>query len=130
MADWNALHRYIKNEYKVSDDNLDSVKLLFDVGDGRSQAVVIEKAGEVGNSDWAVISTAVCEEGTIDARDALVRSAQMTVGGLALVDGGPVIFRHSIRLADLDPPEFEEPLRVAAFFGDRLEQELAGSDQF
>lgn len=130
MANWSDLHSYIKSHYKVTDDKIDSVKLLFDLEDGRTQAVIIERAGELGGSEWAVISTAVCAEGGIDPRTALVRNSEMTMGGLALVDGGPVIFRHSIRLADLDPNEFEDPLKVAIFFGDSLELELTGADQF
>jgi hypothetical protein len=130
MADWNALRNYIKAEYKVSADDLNSLKLLFALDGGRSQLVVVEKIGEVGNSEWALISTAVCEEGDIDPRDALVKNSEMIVGGLALIDGGPVIFRHSIRLADLDPGEFDEPLRVAASFGDSLERELSTADKF
>lgn len=130
MADWNALRNYIKSEYKVSSDDLNCLKLLFDLGNDRSQMVVVETMGELGNSEWALISTAVCEESDISPRDALVKSSEMIVGGLALVDGGPVIFRHSIRLADLDPEEFHEPLRVAAAFGDRLERELSTADNF
>lgn len=130
MADWNALRNYIKSEYKVSSDDLNSLKLLFDLGNGRSQLVVVEKIGDLGNSEWALISTAVCAESDIDPRDALVKSGEMIVGGLALIDGGPVIFRHSIRLADLDPAEFDEPLGVAAAFGDKLEQELSTADNF
>jgi hypothetical protein len=130
MANWNALRDYINSKYKVSGDDLNSVKLVFELDDGRTQLVIVEKAGEVGNSEWALISTAVCEEGDIAPRDALVKSSEMIVGGLALVDGGPVIFRHSIRLADLDPDEFDEPLKVAAAFGDRLERELSTADNF
>jgi hypothetical protein len=124
MADWNALHRYIKSEYKIAKDDLNSVKLIFNLDNDRTQMVVVEKGGEVGDSEWAIISTAVCDENQINPKDALIKSSQMVVGGLAL------IFRHSIRLAELDPGEFEEPLRVAAVFGDELEQELSGADSY
>jgi hypothetical protein len=130
MADWNALHGYIKAQYKISEDNLNSVKLLFELDGGRSQAVIVERTGPVGDSEWAVISTAVCDGTAVDAREALIKSSQLVVGGLALVDGGPLIFRHSIRLRDLDPPEFEEPLRLAVTFGDQLEREISGADKY
>lgn len=130
MADWDALHRYIKSQYKVSEDNINSVTLLFNVDDHRSQLVMVHRAGEVAGSEWATISTPICDEGDIDTREALLKSADMIVGGLALIDGGPVIFRHSIRLQDLDPAEFEEPLGIAIQFGDRLERELTGADKY
>lgn len=130
MADWDALHRYIKSQYKISEDNITSVTLLFNVDDTRSQLVMVHRAGEVEGSEWAVISTAVCDEKDVDYRQALIKSADMIVGGLALIDDGPLIFRHSIRLRDLDPAEFEEPLRIAVNFGDLLERELTGADKY
>ena len=130
MADWNALHTYITRNYKVSDDSFKALKLVFDVDEDRSQLVVVENGGELEGSEWAVISTAVCEETNIDAREALVKNSQILVGGLALVDGGPVVFRYAIRLADLDPAEFETPLKVAVLFGDQLERELSTLDRY
>jgi hypothetical protein len=130
VANWDALHRYIKSEYKVSEDNLNSVKLIFDVDEQRSQLVMVHRAGELDGSEWAIISTAVCDEGDVAPREALIKSADMIVGGLALIDEGPIIFRHAIRLQDLDPAEFEEPLRIAVLFGDRLEKELTGADKY
>lgn len=127
MADWNALRHYIKANYKVARDDLSTIQLVFDLGNGRSQAVLVS---EISDSGWAEVSTAVCDGSQIDPRNALIRNARMRVGGLALVDGGPVIFRHSFPLATLDPSEFEEPLHIAAQFGDQLERELAGSDHF
>jgi hypothetical protein len=130
MADWNALHTYINRNYKVSEDDFKTLKLIFNLDDNRSQVVLVERGGDLEGSEWAVISTAVCEEADIDAREALVRNSQMLVGSLALVDGGPVIFRYAIRLADLDPAEFEAPLKVAVLFGDSLERELSTIDRY
>jgi len=130
MADWNALHTYINRNYKVSEDDFKSLRLLFNLDGGRSQLVLVERGGELEGSEWAIISTAVCDEGEIDPREALIRNSEMLVGGLALIDGGPVLFRYAIRLADLDPPEFEAPLKIAVLFGDSLEQELAKSDKY
>jgi hypothetical protein len=123
MADWSALRSYIKTNYKIAEDGLDSLKLVFDVDGSRTQAVRITKMGDSG---WAEISTAVCRENEISARDALVRNGNMIVGGLALHGSGLVIFRHSFPLANLDAAEFEEPLQLAVNYGDRLERELSG----
>src|SRR5436190_17016424 len=106
MADWAALRAYIKNNYKIAEDGLDSLKLVFEVDGSRTQAVRVTKMGDSG---WAEISTAVCREDEISARDALVRNGKMIVGGLALHDCGLVIFRHSFPLANLDADDFEEP---------------------
>lgn len=123
MADWNALRGYIKSNYKIAEDSLDSMKLVFDVDGTRTQAVRVSKMGDSG---WAEISTAVCREDEISPRDALLRNGKMIVGALALHGSGLVIFRHAFPLANLDPDEFEEPLRLAVNYGDRLERELSG----
>lgn len=127
MADWDGLRSYIKSNYKVADDQLTAMRLLFDVGGGRSQNVIINKLGDSG---WVEVSTAVCNENQLKPRDALRRNSEMIVGGLALLEDGTVVFRHSFPLADLDPSEFEEPLHVAVQFGDKLERELSGADIF
>jgi hypothetical protein len=127
MADWTSLCGYIRNRYKITEDKIDMITLIFDTGSGRSQRVLVSDAG----NNWAQISTAVCEEQQVSARDALVRNSQMRIGGLALVDGGPVIFRHSFPLATLDVEEFEEPLEMVVKYGDQLARELAGgADRF
>lgn len=130
MADWNALHNYITQNYQTSDDDFKSVKLIFNVDSSRSQLVMVHNGGELEGSEWAVISTAVCDEDELDPREALVRNSQMLMGGLALVEDGPVIFQYAIRLADLDPAEFEAPLKVTVLYGDRLERELSTGDRF
>jgi hypothetical protein len=127
MADWDALRGYIKSNYKVADDRLDALRLLFDVGNGRSQAVIVNRLGDSG---WVEVSTAVCNEKQLDPRDALRRNNDMIVGGLAMLNDGTIIFRHSFPLANLDPNEFEEPLDVAVRFGDKLERELSGADVY
>jgi hypothetical protein len=103
------------------------MRLLFDVGGGRSQNVVIN---QLGDSGWVEVSTAVCQENQLNPRDALRRNNEMIMGGLAMLDDGTIIFRHSFPLANLDPNEFEEPLHVAVQFGDKLERELSGADVF
>lgn len=123
MADWRALRGYIMSNYKIAEDGLHSLKLVFDVDGSRTQAV---RVTQMGDSGWAEISTAVCREDEISPRDALIRNGNMIVGGLALHGSGLVIFRHSFPLANLAAEEFEEPLRLAVNYGDQLERELSG----
>jgi hypothetical protein len=130
MADWNALHNYILQNYKVTEDDFKSVTLVFNVDSTRSQLVMVYNGGELEGSEWAVITTAVCDESEIDPREALLRNDQMLMGALALVENGPVIFQYSIRLADLDPAEFETPLKVTVLYGDRLERDLSTGDRY
>ncbi len=123
MDGWAELRSYIARHYKIAEDSRDCVKLVFYVEGSRTQAVRVTR---IGDSGWAEISTAICRADEISPRDALVRSGRMVVGGLALCSSDIVIFRHTFSLANLDAEGFEEPLRVAASYGDRLEHELSG----
>lgn len=128
MDGWSALRTYIGSNYTIAEDTRESLKLVFLVHGSRTQAVRVTK---IGDSGWAEISTAVCRESEISPRDALVRSARMIVGGLVLDGPGIVIFRYAFSLTNLDAEQFEEPLRLAVTYGDRLERELSrGPDRW
>ena len=127
MANWNALRNYIQSRYTIAQDDLDVLHLVFETSTGRTQKVLVSK---IEDSGWAMISTAVCQEGDIDPRQALVRNFGMIIGSLALVEDGPVVFKHTFPLADLDPQEFEQPLQMVVEYGDRLERELTVGDRF
>jgi hypothetical protein len=122
-AGWSTLRRHIKSNYRVAEDGSDAIKLVFAVNETRTQAVWISKIGDTG---WAEISTAVCREGEITAREALVRNAALIVGGLALHASGVVILRQAFPLANLDLDGLQAPLLMAVDLGDRLERELSG----
>lgn len=129
MANWEALRRHIKSNYKIRDDQLDMLTLTFDTGGGRSQIVFVRKM-VLADSEWAEIATPVAMEADISARDALLKNAQVVVGGLALMDDGTLMFRHALPLKDLDVDEFEVPFGIIVNFGDMLERELHAADRF
>src|SRR5258708_803355 len=110
MDGWSALRSYIQRNYRIAEDSHDCMKLVFYVDRSRTQAVRVTR---IGDSGWAEISTAVCREDEISARDALVRSGRLVIGGLALHGPGIVIFRHAFPLTNLDVEGFEGPLRLA-----------------
>src|SRR5947209_10249186 len=129
MATWETLRNYIKSQYTVSKDELTIMSLQFDVGNGRSQVVVVAKA-MLGQHEWAQIRTPVCAEADLNPRDALLRNFGFVVGGLSMMEDGTIWFGHSVPLKDLDIDEFEIPFQLAVGLGDELERELAGVDRF
>ena len=130
MADWNALKAYIKSNYKTAKEDANSVALIFELEGGRTQLVNVRKTGEIVGSEWAEVATGVCKESDVSAKDALIRNNEMIVGGLAMQKDGTVIFRHSFPLRDFDPNELDTPLHIAVSFGDKLEREFTGRDDF
>jgi hypothetical protein len=51
-------------------------------------------------------------------------------GALALIDDGSVIFKYSFPLDDADPSEIRSALEVVVEYGDFLEREITGADEF
>lgn len=128
MASWDALRHYIKSNYVIGMDELEVLGLDFQLDNGRTQKVMVTRAMLV-DAEWVQILTPICEESDIAPREALVKSGEMVVGGLVLIDG-TIYFRHSLPLKDLDIDEFEVPFHLAVGFGDRLEREIVGVDRY
>ena len=129
MATWESLRQYIHSKYQVADEAPDGLRLIFDLGNGRKQNVVVV-GKTMGNYEYMAIWTPVCNESQLSARDALLRNATMPLGALALAPDGTVILRHTAPLKDLDPDEFDVPLGALTQAGDMLEREFTMADQF
>lgn len=129
MATWNDLRQYIHSQYQVFDEAPDVIRLIFNLGNGRTQNVLVS-GKQAGAFEYFVIWTPICDESQISARDALVRNATMSIGALGLVPDGTVILRYSAPLKDLDVDEFNVPLQGLTMAGDMLEQEFSGADRF
>jgi hypothetical protein len=129
MATWESLRQYIHSRYQVTDEAPGVIRLMFDLGNGRSQNVFVSGKA-AGAFEYMDIWTPICHESQISARDALVRNATMPIGALGLVPDGTIILRHSAPLKDLDVDEFEVPLQGLTQAGDMLEQELSVGDRF
>jgi hypothetical protein len=129
MATWESLLQYIRSHYQVAGEGPGAVRLMFDLGNGRSQNVVVS-GKQVGDFEYLAIWTPVCHESQISAREALLRNTNMALGALALVEDGTMILRHTAPLKDLDVDEFEVPLRALTQAGDMLEQQFGTADQY
>ena len=131
MASWPDLKAYIHNNYKIADEREDMIKLIFDVGDMRSQVVIVWHVQLSGNGEhWIQIESPFGELGQVDLAAALQAVGNTVCGGMALAGGTLVTFRHSVPLDDLSINEFEAPLALVTGTADRLEQALTGGDKF
>jgi len=58
LATWSALTDYVRAIYKISEETPDSLKLIFDVGDLRSQVVVLWRMSLLdGTDEWVQIES-------------------------------------------------------------------------
>jgi len=131
VASWNDLVRYVRKNYRIQDQDEYSIKLGFDVGDDRSQIVVVSLVKLTDDEEeWMVLESAIGELDEIDLGAALREVGEMVCGGLALVTDTLVGIRHAVPLANLDVNEFESPLTLVTLGADHLEKLLVGGDDY
>jgi hypothetical protein len=130
MATWSVLTEYVRSHYKVSDEKPSSMKLIFDVGDLRSQVVFLWKMSMLdGAEDWVQIESPFGRLDSVNLRAAIDSMGNTVCGGIASL-GELVTVRHSVPLLNLDINEFERPLVLVTGTADRLERQLQGGDEF
>jgi hypothetical protein len=130
MVTWSALTEYVRSHYKISDEKPGSLKLVFDVGDLRSQVVFLWRMTlNDGAEDWVQIESPFGRLDSVNLRGAIDSMGQTVCGGIAAL-GELVTVRHSVPLLNLDINEFERPLALVTGTADRLEQQFQGGDQF
>jgi hypothetical protein len=130
MASWTALVDYVRRQYKVADEQPGMMKLVFDVGDMRSQVVFLWRMPlQNGTEEWVQIESPFGEINSVDLRAAVVAMSKLVCGGLAAV-GDLVTVRHSVPLENMDINEFERPLTLVLGTADNLERQLTGGDDF
>jgi hypothetical protein len=131
MATWSDLKQYIHNNYKIADERDDMIKLIFETGGLRSQVVIVWHVQLSGSGEhWIQIESPFGELGSLDLAAALNAVGNTVCGGMSLVGGQLVTFRHSVPLDDINISEFEAPLALVTGTADRLEQALTGGDKF
>jgi hypothetical protein len=130
MATWSALTEYIRNHYKIADEKPGSMKLIFDVGNLRSQIVFLWRMSLLdGNEDWVQIESPFARLDSVNLRGAIDAMGDTVCGGIAALNEFATV-RHSVPLLNMDINEFERPLTLVTSTADRLEQQFQGGDEF
>ncbi len=128
MASWVDVKGFIRNNYKLQDDEGDCFKIVFNLGSSRSQVVFIQKIKTRAGDIWIQISSPVgiIEQENID--DALEYLNENICGGMVKI-GHRHFVRHCLPIEDLSSDEFDVPLRVVTMAADELEQKFVGGDR-
>jgi hypothetical protein len=131
VATWSDLLAYVRSNYTVAEEEDGWVKMIFDVGDLRSQVVFLQRHALLeGSEDWLVIESPFGELGDIDLPRVLAEVGKTVVGGAALVAGHILTVRHAVPLENLNINEFERPLALVTTTADRLEKHFVGGDEY
>jgi hypothetical protein len=130
MATWSDVVQYIKSHYRISEEQPDMIKMVFDTGDLRSQVVFIWRqtlAG--GEEEWVQIESPFGELGSVDLGRALAEVGSTVCGGMAQF-ANVVTIRHALPLENLNLNEFERPLALVTNTADAIERKLVGGDRY
>ena len=114
------------NVTEISDG--DALKMLFDVGGGRSQLVFVEHAYN-DQADYIQVLSPVGDIPQVNIVEVARDVGKKVLGGVVLVDDR-VYLTHSAPLADIDENEILEPIHRICAMADELEQHYLGTDEF
>jgi hypothetical protein len=136
MTTWHSLVDYLRNNYKIAEEIVDSekavsgLKLLFDVGDLRSQFIFVwHHTLRDGHESWVEIVSPFARVADVDLHDVLQAVSGLVCGGLQAV-GDTLVLAHSAPLVNLDLNEFDRPFTLVLNSADILEKKFGGGDAF
>mgnify|MGYP000005527488 FL=1 len=121
MANWTELKQFLYNNYKIDNDSGDSLRMLFDTGNGRSQFI------SVHNFDPLVTFSTPFGK-VSDIKPATVLQSALPFGVAQVNDIYTMI--HTSWIATLDELEVHAPIDALVTRADELEKELTGKDVF
>lgn len=133
MANWEQLKKFVHDNYVVSNDVGEGLKLEFISDEGRTQLMFITYFSLNNHGEgWVTLESPVGKTSEIDLTRALAGAGGVVCGGLALWDADPtlVMMKHAVPLENLDSNELVRPMQLLAGSADRLEKELTGEDRF
>jgi hypothetical protein len=130
MTTWHSLADYVRSNYQVGDEGPNRIKLVFEVGDMRTQVVFLWRQLLMdGTEEWLQIESPVGRVDSMNLRAVLDEVGAMVCGGAAIMDG--VLFiRQAMPISNLEINEFERPLRLVTSSADALERKFVGGDEF
>ena len=122
MATQNEVLNFIKSNYETEVLSGGDLKLLFDLGEGRSQLAFVDvtELNAQFSSPFATVDD-------VTAKQALEANAEYSVG-MQLI-GNWYVIKHVVPLADLDASEVSTAFELVANIADMLEKKLVGGDK-
>ncbi|HEX3791406.1 MAG TPA: hypothetical protein VHW44_26335 [Pseudonocardiaceae bacterium] len=130
MATWDDLVEFVKSGYRVVAETRDELRVIVQFEDERSQVMIIAREVLDGTREWVQIASPIGRAAQINVYDLLIQLGGMAVVGGAVIMGDHVVLRHSLPLADLDAPEFTDPLELLAGTADQLEEQFIRGDDY
>jgi len=125
MAEWSSIERYVKLHYKVASHEGTWMRLNFNMGDERSQSIMVTRAGQLIQfvSPFATLDAVTMTEVFAAMRE------QGALLGITCVDG-MLLVTHSQLLETADEEEIDAGIQLVLETADKLEMRLSPHDRF
>lgn len=123
MATQQEAINFIKSNFDTELLESGGLKLVFDLGGGRSQLAFVEV-----NESNVQYSSPFASVDDVTAKQALEANSEYSVG--MQLHGSVYVVKHVTPLADLDASEITEGFELVANIADLLEKQLIGGDKF
>ncbi len=127
MPTWEDIRGFLREHYRVVDDDERAMGVLIEFDNRRRQHISISPF-EAFDRQWLRFETRICQQALLDAIEACRVNAEMAVGSLALDSEGFYVARHTALLDTLDLDELIVPMHALTAFADDLEERLTGRD--
>jgi hypothetical protein len=123
MATQQEAINFIKSNYDTEPLESGGLKLVFDLGGGRSQLAFVEV-----NESNVQYSSPFASVDDVTAKQALEANSEYSVG--MQIVGSVYVVKHVAPLGDLDASEINEGFELVANIADLLEKQLVGGDRY
>lgn len=128
MADWNELREHMRRTYRLADDKLDLVSMVWRYEDGRSQKIILRHFEAFGRP-MVELKSAFARRQDAEPEQLLRRNAELPLATIALA-GDVYIVIYNALLEHLDFEDLDLYLSRVAAVADTLEETYAQKDVF
>lgn len=127
MATWQQVKSYVYANYNVATDDGSQIGLNFDIGNGRTQMVILAHL-EAEEASSVIFMSPVAAWSQVSADRVLRATEQVPVAVRSI--GDYIVASHSQLLATIDEAEIDLPLGILVNMADNLESALGLGNQF
>jgi hypothetical protein len=128
MATWKQIKDFIRNNYKLQEDEGDFFQMTFELEDNRSQVVFIQKTKSQNGAIWIQLSSPVGLIEDDEINDALEMLNDKICGGMVKIAERHFI-RECMSIDDLSPEQFVSIMEIIVGVADEMEERFVGNDE-
>ena len=130
MNSWEQVVAYATSNHVVLERHDDLVRLVVDLGNGRSQFALLRKLAATEDAGaWLAVDSPIGAIDELNLLSTLRYASRGLTGGIALF-GDLVVLRQTMHSSSLRAHEFDRDLFLLCLAADDMENSLLGTDMF